>query len=191
MYVPYTQEPNWYPPGQIVVRTAGEPAALASAVRERIRAIDPLIPVADIQTMEGIIGRSVSTPRFHLTLLTILSGSALVLALVGIYGLLAFSVALRTREIGVRSALGASRRAIAGMILREGLRLTLVGVAVGLPIALAATRRLQGLLFQIEPDDPATFAGIALLLLAVASLASYIPARRAAQVDPLIALRGD
>jgi putative ABC transport system permease protein len=191
MYVPYTQEPNWYPPGQIVLRTAVDPSTLASAARDRIRTIDPLIPVGDIQTMEGIIGRSVSTPRFHLMLLAILSASALLLAVVGIYGLLAFSVALRTREIGVRCALGATRRSIARMIMNEGLRLTGAGLLVGLAIAFAATRWLDTLLFEIGNDDPITFAGIAVLLLAVATLACYVPARRAAQVDPLIALRGD
>ena len=191
LYVPYTQEPNWFPPGQIVLRTAGEPTAIAAAVRDRIRAIDPMVPISDVRSMEELIATSVATPRFHLLLLGALSLSALLLATIGIYGLLAFSVALRTRELGVRSALGASRSAISGMILKEGLRLTSAGIAIGLLAAFLATRSLEALLFQVEPSDPLTFAGISVLLLAVAMLACYVPARRAAQVDPLVALRTD
>jgi ABC-type antimicrobial peptide transport system permease subunit len=141
--------------------------------------------------MEDLIGRSVATPRFHLILLATLSVSALLLASIGIYGLLAFSVALRTREIGVRSALGASRAVITSMVLGEGLRLTTGGLVVGLAAALLASRWLEGLLFEVEPHDPATFAGVGLVLLTVAAIACYLPARRAARVDPLTALRAD
>lgn len=191
LYVPYTQEPDWYPPGQLALRTTVEPWSVAAAARERVRAIDPQVPVSDVQTMDEIVGKSVAAPRFNLTLLGMLSLSALILASVGIYGLLAFSVALRTREIGVRSALGASRRAIAAMILGDGLRLTAAGILVGLGIAFAATRWLDALLFQIEPYDPATFAGVPAVLLTVAAVACYLPARRAARVDPLVALRSE
>ena len=191
LYVPYTQEPDWYPPGQIALRTSIDPLSVAAAARERVRTIDPQIPVSDIQTMSDIVAKSVAAPRFNLTLLGMLSISALALATVGIYGLLAFSVALRTREIGVRSALGASRGAIATMILAEGLRLTAAGILVGLAIAFAATRWLDALLFEIQPYDPATFAGIPALLLVVAAVACYLPARRAARVDPLVALRSE
>jgi putative ABC transport system permease protein len=191
LYVPYTQEPDWYPPGQIALRTSVDPVSVAAAARERIRAIDPQIPVSDIQPMNEIVSKSVAAPRFNLTLLGMLSLSALVLASIGIYGLLAFSVALRTREIGVRSALGASRRAIAVMILGDGLRLTAAGILVGLAAAFAATRWLNALLFQIEPHDPITFIGIPALLLSVAAVACYVPARRAARVDPLVALRSE
>ena len=189
LYVPYTQEPDWYPPGQIVLRTAGEPAAVAAVVRERIRSIDAMVPISDVQTMESLIGKSVAAPRFNVVLLGVLSLSALVLATIGIYGLLAFSVAMRTREIGVRSALGASRSAIARMFLREGLQLTLGGIVAGLIVAAVATRSLKSLLFEVQPGDPATFAGIAAVLLTVAAIACYVPARRAAKVDPLTALR--
>ena len=189
LYVPYTQEPDWYPPGQIVLRTAGEPAAVAAVVRERIRSIDAMVPISDVQTMESLIGKSVAAPRFNVVLLGVLSLSALVLATIGIYGLLAFSVAMRTREIGVRSALGASRSAIARMFLREGLQLTLGGIVAGLIVAGVATRWLKSLLFEVQPGDPATFAGIAAVLLTVAAIACYVPARRAAKVDPLTALR--
>lgn len=191
LYVPYTQEPNWYPPGQIALRTSVDPVSVAAAARERIRAIDPQIPVSDIRTMNEIVSKSVAAPRFNLTLLGMLSISALVLASVGIYGLLAFSVALRTREIGVRSALGASRAAISTMILRDGLRLTVVGIVAGLAVAVAAVRWVKTLLFQVEPYDPVTFAGIAFLFLIIALVACYVPARRAARVDPIVALRSD
>jgi putative ABC transport system permease protein len=189
LYAPYTQEGNWLAPGQLALRTTGDPMRLAAAARERVRALDPLIPISDVQTMEALIRRSVAAPRFHLTLLALLSGSALVLATIGIYGLLAFSVASRTREIGVRSALGASQTLIARMVLREGLALVVAGVAIGLAVAFVATRSLEALLFEIEPGDPLTFAAIAALLLAVALLACYLPARRAARIDPLTALR--
>jgi putative ABC transport system permease protein len=191
LYVPYTQDGDWLAPGQLALRTTGDPMQLAAAARERVRAIDPLIPISDVQTMEALIRRSVAAPRFHLTLLALLSGSALVLATIGIYGLLAFSVASRTREIGVRSALGASQTLIARMVLREGLALVVAGVAIGLAVAFVATRALEALLFEIEPGDPLTFAGIAVLLLAVATLACYLPARRAARIDPLTALRSE
>ena len=191
LYVPYTQEPNWYPPGQIVLRTTGEPTAVAAAVRDRLKRIDPMVPVANVQSMDALIANSVATPRFHLVLLGALSLSALVLATIGISGLLAFSVALRTREIGVRSALGASRNSIAGMILKEGMRLTGTGIVLGLGVAIVATRWLEALLFEVKPYDPLTFGGISVLLLAVALIACYVPARRAARVDPLLALRAD
>jgi putative ABC transport system permease protein len=191
MYVPYTQDANWLTPNQIALRSSGEPTAVASAARARVRAIDPLVPVSDIQTMESLIAKSVAAPRFNLTLLGLLSLSALGLAMIGIYGLLAFSVALRTREIGVRSALGASQSGIARMILGEGLRLTAAGIVVGLTVAFAATRWIQSLLFEVEPSDPATFMVIAVLLLAIAVIACYLPARRAARVDPLLALRAE
>jgi putative ABC transport system permease protein len=189
MYVPYTQEADWLAPGQIAIRTAGNPASVVAAARERVRTIDPLVPIAEVQTMNDLIGRSVAAPRFNMTLLGLFGFAAIALATIGLYGLLAFSVAVRTREIGIRSALGASRATIARMVVREGLRLTAGGIAVGLIVAIAATRWLETLLFQIEPHDPATFVGIAVLLLAVASMACYLPARRAARVDPLTALR--
>ena len=189
LYAPYTQDGDWLAPGQLALRTSGDPMQLAAAARGRVHAIDPLVPISDVQTMEELMGRSVAAPRFHLMLLSLLSASALVLATIGIYGLLAFSVASRTREIGVRSALGASQGLIARMVLREGLALTLAGVGLGLLVAFMATRSLETLLFEIEPHDPVTFAGIAVLLVAVAGVACYLPARRAARIDPLTALR--
>jgi putative ABC transport system permease protein len=191
MYVPYTQEPNWLAPGELALRTRGDPMRVAAAARDRVRAIDPLVPISDVTTMESMMRRSVASPRFHVALVGMLSVSALVLATIGIYGLLAFSVALRTREIGVRSALGASSRAIAAMVLSEGLRLTSFGIVAGVLIALAATRWLEAMLFDLQPYDPLTFGGIAVLLLAVSAIACYAPARRAARIDPLTALRAE
>jgi putative ABC transport system permease protein len=191
LYVPYTQEPDWYPPGQLVLRTNADPTPVAAAARARVRAIDPLIPVSGIRTMEALIAASVAAPRFQLMLLSLLSVSALILATIGIYGLLAFSVALRTREIGVRTAFGASRADIARMILREGLQLTILGVAAGVLTAFAVTRWIRTLLFEVQPHDPWTFVVVTALLLGVATLACWAPARRAARVDPLVALRSE
>ena len=189
LYSPYTQDPYWFPPSDLVLRTAGEPTAIASIVRQRMRAIDPLVPISDVQSMESVIGKAVAEPRFHFLLMTALSISALVLAAVGIYGLLAFSVALRSREIGVRTALGATSLDIVRMVLGEGLRLTFGGIVLGLVAAFIATRSLRTLLFQIEPSDPLTFASIAGLLFLVSVVACYVPARRAARVDPVRVLR--
>jgi putative ABC transport system permease protein len=189
LYAPYTQDPNWFPPTQLVLRTSGSPTSVAASARQRIRGIDAAIPVYEVQPMDAVIGSSIAVPRFHLWLFAALSLSALALSAIGIYGLLAFSVALRVREIGVRTALGATRRDIAGMIVGEGMRLTGVGLVVGLLVALATTGWLRALLFQIEPYDPATLAGITALLAAIAAVACYIPARRAARIDPLVALR--
>ena len=191
LYAPYTQDPFWFPPTDIAIRTAGSPTAIVPIVRQRLKEIDPRIPISDVQSMDALIGRSVSEPRFHLVLLAVLSVSALSLSMIGLYGLLAYSVALRTREIGVRSALGATRGTIARMVLTQGLRLTSIGVVLGLAGAFAATRVLGSLLFQVGPHDPATFAAITLTLLLVASAACYVPARRASRVDPVQALRID
>jgi putative ABC transport system permease protein len=189
MYVPYTQEPDWLAPGQIAIRTSGEPTAIVAAARERVRRIDPLVPISDVQTMEELVARSVAAPRFNLTLVAVFGLAAVTLATIGLYGLLTYSVTVRAREIGIRSALGATRGSIAAMILGQGIRLTAVGIAAGQVVAFMATRWLTTLLFEIEPHDPQTFAAIAVVLLGVAAAASYLPARRAARVDPLVALR--
>lgn len=191
LYAPCTQEANWFPPSELAIRTGGSPTAVAPVVRQRIREIDPFIAVSGIQSMEALVGRSVAEPRFHLVLLTALSVSAVALSMIGLYGLLAFSVALRAREIGVRTALGATRANIARMILREGLRLTAIGLAAGLAAAFVATRWVRTLLFQIEPHDPATFAAVAAMLLVVAAAACYLPARRASRLDPVVILRAE
>jgi len=173
----------------MVVRTTVEPRLVESSVREAFRAADPTQPIFRVQPMEEILAGSLSTRRFTLTLLALFGGLALTLAAVGIYGVFACSVAARTREIGIRMALGAEKRAVLASILTQASVLALVGLASGLAASLAVTRLLSSLLFGVTPTDPATLAGVAALLALVALASSWIPARRAAGVDPSIALR--
>jgi putative ABC transport system permease protein len=191
LYAPYTQEPNWFPPSEFALRTSVDPMSIATVVRDRMRAVDPLLPVEEVQPMDAIVAKSVATPRFNLALLGGFAGSALVLAAIGVYGLLAFSVALRSRELGVRMALGATRRDLLRMIIGDGLRLVSVGLVAGVAAALAVTQWIRGLLFEIEPSDPATYIAVAALLLVITIVACYVPARRAAGTDPIAALRTD
>ena len=173
----------------LLARTRGDATLLGSAIREAVHAVDPGQPVSDLKTLDQRIALSLGPRRSAVTLLTIFAVMALSLSAVGLFGLVRYSVAQRTQEIGVRMALGASRRDVLGMVLREGLRLALAGVAGGLLAAFALTRVLASLLYGVSATDPLTFAGMALLLTLVALLASWIPARRATRVDPLVALR--
>ena len=172
-----------------MVRTIGPPLGLVEAIRKEILALDPDQPVSNIRTMEQAISRSLFDRRFTLTLLGIFAGAALGLAVIGLYGVMAYAVTQRTHEIGVRMALGAGRRDVLRLIAGQGLKLVLMGLGLGLVGALALTRFLKTLLFGVSPTDPLTFALIAILLTAVAMLACWIPARRATKVDPLVALR--
>jgi len=172
-----------------VIRTAGDPGEMAPTVRRVLREIDPDQPVSDVQTMERLLSDAVRRNRFNTLLLGLFAGLATLLAAVGIFGVMSSAVTLRTREIGLRVALGAQQGQVLGLILKQGLRLTLAGVVLGLAGALALTRLLAGLLFGVGSTDPATFAAIAALLTLVSAIACYLPARRAARVDPLIALR--
>jgi predicted permease len=176
---------------KIAVRTEGEPAALTSTVREQIRRLDPSLPVTGVQTLEEVVDSSAGPQRFNAVLLGSFALLALLLAALGIGGVLATSVSRRRQEIGVRMALGAQRRDVLRMVLREGMFLVLGGLAVGLPVAVLLTRLMSTLLFEISPRDPATFAAVSGLLLTVAILACYIPARRATRVEPVVALRQD
>ncbi len=187
VYEPFAQMPRRY--SSFLLRTSVEPGSLAAAVRREVRAMDPEQPVVGIVTIEELLAESVAQPRFRTLLLGLFGGLALLLAAVGVYGVMAYSVARRTQEIGIRMALGAGRREVVRLVLRRGLRLAVLGIAVGLAGALAATRVLATLLFGITPTDAPTFAATALLLLAVAVLACLMPALRAARVDPLVALR--
>ena len=171
------------------IRTKGEAAAVAAAAREVIRNLDPEQPVADVRTMDSLIGKSVARQRFNTLLLTIFAGVAALLAAVGIYGVMAFSVAQRTHEIGVRMALGAQKRDVLRLVLKRGMTLALSGVAIGVIASLALTRLMTTLLFDVGATDPLTFVGVPLLLALIALLACYLPARRAAKVDPMVALR--
>jgi putative ABC transport system permease protein len=191
MYVPFRQV-DWLLPQyflSIVVRTDGRPMALSSALRDAVHQADPSQPVVKMRTMEENISSSVVQPKFRATLLTIFSGLALVLAAIGIYGVIAYSVTQRTREIGIRMTLGADRPAVLRMILRQGTVLAVVGVGLGLAGAAGLTRFLESFLFQVNAFDPITFAEVAAVLLAVSLAACWIPARRATRVDPIVALR--
>jgi len=174
-----------------VIRTSGDAAAITSAARNVIRALDPAQPVSDVITMESLIGTSLARARFNTLLLTIFAMVSLLLAGVGIYGVMAYSVAQRTREIGVRMALGARAKDAIWLVVSRGMMLSLAGVVIGVAASFALTRLMEAMLFNVSVTDPLTFAGIPLLLALVALLACLIPARRAAKVDPMVALRCD
>ena len=173
----------------VYLRTEGNPAGLTPALRQQVQAVDPNLPLFGEQTMDDLVSASLAQRRFAMQVVGLFGVLALFLAGIGIYGVMAYSVTQRTREIGIRLALGASTRSILGWLLRQGMRLTVIGVGAGLLGALALTRLLRRLLFGIAPTDVVTYAGLTLLLAAVALLACYIPARRATKVDPLVALR--
>jgi putative ABC transport system permease protein len=173
----------------LAVRTMGDPMLLVSAVRRQVSAIDRNQPVSAIRTMDEVLDESVGRRRLIVVLLSSFAGVALLLAMLGIYGVIAYSVAQRTQEVGIRRAMGAQEGDILRWILGQGLRLTLAGVLLGIGGALALTRVIKSLLFQTTTTDPAAFIGVALLFVVVALLASFIPARRATRIDPMTALR--
>ncbi|HSE21319.1 MAG TPA: ABC transporter permease [Pyrinomonadaceae bacterium] len=187
-YLPYLQF-GFFEPRDLVVKTDVDPASLAATVRKAVWEIDKDQPVSNTQTMEAILADSIARQRFSMVLLAIFAGVALVLAGVGIYGVMSYSVAQRTHEIGIRMALGAQTAAVLKLALGYGMKLVITGIAIGLVAAFALTRLMSTLLFGVTATDPTTFALISLLLIFVAALASYIPARRATKVDPMIALR--
>jgi putative ABC transport system permease protein len=178
-----------YPFMSLVIRTDGDPAALAPSVQREIRAVDPNQPVSNVRTMGQVMSEWVSRSRFNTLLLGLFAALATLLSAVGIFGVMNYSVALRTREIGLRLAVGAQPRQVLMLILKQGLLLTIVGVVLGLAAAFALTRLLSGLLFGVAAVDVTTFTTISLLLVIVSLLACYLPARRAMRIDPLSALR--
>jgi putative ABC transport system permease protein len=174
----------------VLARTKGDPASLAMPIRREVQAIDPDQPVGN-RTLAQQFENSISQPRFYTLLLGLFAGVALILATIGIYGVMSYMVAQRTHEIGIRMALGAQRGDVLKMVIGQGLRLALIGVIVGLVLSFMATRFLSSLLYGVSAVDPVTFAVIPLLLTAVAVAACFIPARRATRIDPLIALRNE
>jgi putative ABC transport system permease protein len=196
VYIPLAQTPYpvlnlvsiWFPE-YIVVRASADPLMLSHTVEQQLQAIDPSVGVGHVRTMEQVRSAAIAMRRFNMTLLSIFAALALVLAAIGIYGVIAYSVTQRTHEIGVRMALGAKHTDVLRLVLRQGMVLTGFGVGLGVAGALALARLLESYLYRVQPTDPIAFSSTALLLGVVAMLASYIPARRAARVDPLIALR--
>jgi putative ABC transport system permease protein len=186
-YFPYAQLPQ---NGMtVVVKGSGDPNQLISSARQQVKSLDPDQPIYSPRTMGDIRAESVAPERLNLTLLSLFAGIALVLAIVGIYGVMSYSVTQRTHEIGIRMAIGASRADVFRMILGHGMKLTLIGIAVGLVGAFALTRLMATMLFGVEPTDATTFASIAVLLIVIALLACYLPGRRATKVEPTISLR--
>lgn len=192
LYLPYTQTPlggNYLQGVFIAVRAAGGAAPLVEAVRREINGIDPSLPLTLVRSMDEVVAATQSRPRFLTLLLTLFAGVSLMLAAIGIYGVVSYSVAQRTKELGLRMALGAQPADVLRLVMRRGVLLIAAGILTGLLGALALTRFLSGLLFSVTATDPATFIAVSLLLSLVAVLASYLPARHATQVDPMIALR--
>jgi len=193
LYAPFRQLPTYMherrPAMALVVRTAIEPDAIASALRREVAGIDRDIPVYGLQTMRAYVAQTTEQPRMNMMLLGLFGGLALMLAVVGIYGVLSYTVTERTREIGIRMALGATRSDVLRLIVGQGMALTLAGVVIGIAASLAIVRFLRTMLFGVSPYDPATFAAIAALLSAVALVAAFVPGRRASNVNPIEALR--
>jgi putative ABC transport system permease protein len=191
MYLPYRQvnDFEWFVPRDLAIRTNGDPANMVGAVRQAVYAADPDQPISNIATMEEVLGHEAAQRRLGMILLTAFAVLALLLASLGIYGVLAYFVAQHRNEIGVRLALGATPARILLLVLRKGMTLTLLGVVIGLAASFALTRLMTSLLFGVKAVDPLTFAAVPLLLATVALLACWIPARRAAKTDPMIALR--
>jgi predicted permease len=187
VYVSYWQFPMQSP--DIVVRTSADPSLAASAIRGEIKAANKNLPTPAIQTMNEVLATTVAQPRFYTELFGVFGAMALLLAALGIYGLISYSVTQRTQEIGIRIALGARTGNVFSLVVTQGMKLALIGIGIGILSALALTRVMRSLLYEVTPTDPLTFAGAALFLAFVALLASWLPARRAAKVDPMTALR--
>jgi putative ABC transport system permease protein len=175
----------------LVIKSDQNPASLAGTVRRQIRALDANLPVADVRTMDEVVAATLSTPRFTGVLLGAFAGLALILSAIGIYGVLSYVVSQRTREIGIRVAIGARRSQVIRLVLQSGLLLTLTGVAIGVALSAWAAQLMRGMLHDVRPGDPATFVAVAVLLSIVAAVASVVPAWRAARVDPVVVLKGE
>jgi len=183
--------PQWFHGMKVMVRAEGDLAALVPAVRREVAAIDPELPVYEVKTMEAAVDESLSGRRFALLLLGLFAAVALALAAVGVYGVMSYGVVQRTKEIGIRMALGAEQHAVLRLVVGDGMRLAAFGIAIGFGLAVGLSRVLRGMLFGVSSFDPIAYAGLTLVLAGVALLASWLPARRAARVDPVIALRAE
>jgi ABC-type antimicrobial peptide transport system permease subunit len=198
VFIPSAQTPaamtrlfgSWFAT-HVLVRTSGDPAAIQASLPRVIRATDASVPVGRVRAMQEVLVGSLAFQRFVMALLSAFAGLAIILASVGLYGVIAYLVAQRTHEIGVRMALGARSRDVLGMVLGHGLRLVAIGVVLGIAGALGLTRFLAGQLYGVRPTDPFTFIAVTALLALVALAATWLPARRAARVDPMIALRAE
>jgi putative ABC transport system permease protein len=192
VYAPYQQRKfTWLRWNTFVARTKGEPASYARTIRESLTKVDPLQPVYQMQSMDEVIADSVAVRRFNTGLLDLFAALGLALCAVGVYGTINYWVTERAREIGMRMALGASRRGITRMVVGRALALTALGVAIGLAVSVAAGRALTTFLFAVQPSDPVTIATVSLLVLGTGAVAAYVPARRAARLDPLSVIRSE
>jgi putative ABC transport system permease protein len=189
VFMPRGQFPNTST--AVVVRTTGDAHALIPAFRSAVRAIDPDLPIGHLRTMEDWTGLSLAQPRFQSYLFVIFGAIALLLTAVGLYGVIAYSVAQRTQEIGTRMALGAQQANILKLVVGEGMLLAILGAVIGIAGALGISGLLQKLVYEVSPTDPATIAAITVTILCVSLLAAYVPARRAARIDPMTALRNE
>jgi len=190
IYVPYKQH-LWWRSMYLIMRTTGDPLSHAAAVRSAVFSVDPQIPLQEVRTMERLISESVAEPRYRALLLSAFGALALILASAGIYGVMSYTVNQRRKETGVRLALGATSGDVMRLVVRDGMRLAIIGVACGIVLALISTRVLSSMLFDVSPLDPLTFASMAVFLTAVGLAACMIPARRASRTDPMTAIRAD
>jgi predicted lysophospholipase L1 biosynthesis ABC-type transport system permease subunit len=198
MYIPQSQVPegltqlaNSALPTAWCIRSAADPNSLRTSVQKEFQAVDGQMPISNVRPMEEVIAQGVSRQHFNMLLLSIFAAIALILAAIGIYGVMSYAVEQQTQELGIRMALGADRGQVLKLILRQGMTPAGIGVVVGVAIAFAITRVLASLLYGVKASDPATFVAVAVLLTAIALFATYIPARRAMGVDPVIALRDE
>jgi predicted permease len=194
LYLPYLQQADYFGHGgssylTFVVRTTGDPVKLAAALRREVATFDRNLPVSNVMTLEAVVSEAQWRPRFNMLLITIFAAAALALAVVGIFGVISYAVAQRTREIGIRMALGAKPGDVLSLVVKQGARLALTGVAIGLVLAAALAPAMASLLYGIRATDPVAFGSVSLVLLVAALAASYIPARRAAKVDPVESMR--
>ena len=188
-YLPLTQD---FPPAATIqVRTSGDPEAVIATVRNQVQSLDRNLAITNVQTVEAVLNQGLWAPRMAAALLTLFGGLALILAAIGVYGVLSYSVNQQTREIGIRMALGATPAEVMRWVVAQGLRLAGVGVLIGVFAGLVLMRSVASLLFGISTHDPETFAGVAMVLILVAFFACYVPARRATKVNPVAALRNE